>query len=124
MTRHYIPAQIPADYAHTAAGLLWTAANLTATTESTRVDPIADAARHLDAPDYSHRCAEGAAIDQARRTAGQAVTLDPLAPPHRWATWHEALADPWQILADAATAYSDPGDQREGLTPGRWTTAH
>lgn len=121
MDRRYIPAQIPTDYAHSAAGVLWTAANLTATGSGR--DPIADAVRQLDAPEASHRLAESAALAQARRTAGPTVTLDPLAPAHRWATWHEALADPWQVLADAATAYSDPGDVREGLTPGRWSTA-
>ncbi|MYR08969.1 hypothetical protein GTV32_22820 [Gordonia sp. SID5947] len=121
MSRHYTPAQIPTDYAQSAAGVLWTAANLAATTDTR--DPIADAVRQLDAPTHSHRCAETAAISQAHRTAGPTVQLDPLAPPHRWATWHEALTDPWQVLADAATSHSDPGDEREGLIPGHWTPA-
>lgn len=119
MSRHYTPAQIPADYAHSSAGVLWTAANLAATTQTR--DAITAAIRQLAAPETSRRCAESAAIGTARRAAGMSVTLDPIAPPNRWATWQAALTDPWQVLADAAASASNPGDDREGLIPGHWT---
>ncbi|MFW0797624.1 hypothetical protein AAFP30_27730 [Gordonia sp. CPCC 205515] len=121
MNRSYTPAQIPADYHHTSAGILWTAANIAATRDDDR-DALTAAIRELDAPEHSASLAERAAIGYAHRAASP-YDLDPTAPGHRWATWQDALTDPWQVLADAATAYSDPGDEREGLTPGRWTPA-
>lgn len=142
----YMPATVPDDYAATRAGILWTAANLAASTRLRYghcilldVDLLAWTLDTLieDHPRRSRTLVKaGPAVGAAARRAA-AATSPLLRPeqhgsPRQWMSWQQAIITQerdhhrhpgpqlWHILATAATLAGEPGDRAQGLIPGRW----
>ena len=142
----YSAAVVPAEYAATRAGFLWTAANLAADTRRRTgqrmlldVDLLASTLDTLTehhprrertlTKTYPEVCA---AARRAAAASNRHLTPTLHGPAGAWMSWQHAViaharADHrhpgpqlWEIFARAATAATQPGDLTEGLTPGRW----
>ncbi|AZZ82399.1 UNVERIFIED_ORG: hypothetical protein L601_004500000180 [Gordonia westfalica J30] len=145
-TGAYSPAAVPADYAATRAGILWTAANLAADTRRRYghrmlldVDLLAwtlnTLTQHHPRRERTIIATYPAACAAARRAAAVSnpyLTPDLHGSPNAWMSWQQAVIaheiaehrhpgpQLWAIFATAATLASQPGDITEGLLPGRW----
>ncbi|GAB38110.1 hypothetical protein [Gordonia sputi] len=142
----YSPAVVPADYAATRAGILWTAANLAADTRrryghrmlldvdllAWTLDTLIEHHPRRERTLTRTYPAVGKAARRGAAASNPLLTPELHGAPHQWMSWQQAVIAQerddhrhpgpqlWAILAHAATLASQPGDIIEGLIPGRW----
>ena len=143
----YTPAAVPADYAATRAGFLWTAANLAADTRrraghrmlldvdllTWTLDTLIEHHPRRERTLIKTHHAAGAAARRAAAASTPLLTPERHGSPGAWMSWQQAVIAHerdhhhhpgpklWEIFAAAAELACQPGDAAEGLTPGRWT---
>ncbi|TSD93478.1 hypothetical protein FOV72_19655 [Gordonia rubripertincta] len=142
----YSPAVVPADYAATRAGILWTAANLAADTRrraghrmlldadliAWTIDTLIEHHPRRERTLIKTAHAVGAAARRAAAASSPLLTPERHGSPREWMSWQQAIVarerdhhrhpgpQLWAVFASAAAAASQPGDTAEGLIPGRW----